>query len=372
MNINDDWIIKEPCATPPAVPGPSHGPNGKIDPRYLVRPGMPPYEHPGPCCYDMNPIPSNPYEPGCPNPVPNKWHYHVPPARPSFPEDRFVLKKQLNQILKSIAEADIFVDKSKEGTTVKVGGIAAGTKLDKMTFSEFIEKLLYSEIKEGEPEDPEAYVRFSDLDNYVKGSELTTTLGDYVTDAVLMLLLDDYVEKCDLDEYVKSSDVAEAINTALEDFVTSEDFNTKLEEYAKKEEVDTALGGYVKTSALATILADYAKSTDVETAADEAIEKIKSILKDDYVNSAELYISLSDYVLKTDAENYVTEAELATTLTDYPTTETIENTMKYPSTGRNTKVVNAIGAFQIGDDISGMNIIDIIEKMLCTQTDPGP
>ena len=70
-------------------------------------PGRPPYEHPGGCCPDAPVV--NPYNPGVPNPVPTRYFYPVPPCGPwpHHPEEFFVLKRQLNEILKNIAKADI-------------------------------------------------------------------------------------------------------------------------------------------------------------------------------------------------------------------------------------------------------------------------
>ena len=85
------------------IPGPC-----PTDPMWI--PGRPPYEHPGGCCPDAPVV--NPYNPGVPNPVPTRYFYPVPPCGPwpHHPEEFFVLKRQLNEILKNIAKADIYQD----------------------------------------------------------------------------------------------------------------------------------------------------------------------------------------------------------------------------------------------------------------------
>lgn len=147
-------------------------------------PGRPPYEHPGPCCPDGRIV--NPYVPGVPNPVPNRYFFPYPRPKPCRPEEFFVLKRQLNEILKNIAKADIFVDKSEEGTTIDVGGIPKGTKLDKITFSELIQMLLYPVVDDEVQPDPEVvpeeeeYVKKEDLENLVKAFLATVSwTGSY-------------------------------------------------------------------------------------------------------------------------------------------------------------------------------------------------
>lgn len=99
-----------------------------------------------------------------PNPVPNTYmapgqkhtcspqHHHSCPPPPhdrcihpmEWQEDkRYVTKHELNRILSHIADADIFRDLSINGTTVSVGGIKKGTKFRKITFSQFMNLLLY-------------------------------------------------------------------------------------------------------------------------------------------------------------------------------------------------------------------------------------
>lgn len=129
-------------------------------------PGRPPYEHPGGCCPDAPVV--NPYRPGVPNPVPTRYFYPVPPCGPwpHHPEEFFVLKRQLNEILKNIAKADIYQDKSETGTTIRVGGIAKGTKLGDITFSELVAMLLFP--SGDQPVDPEEYVKMGELEDLVK------------------------------------------------------------------------------------------------------------------------------------------------------------------------------------------------------------
>ena len=366
MSIYDDWLVKEPGLEPPMVPGPAMPPpHRRVDPRYMVHPGMPPHEHPGPCCFDPDAV-INPYEPGCPNPVPNKWHYPVPPPPPHHFEDRFVLKKQLNQILRSIAEADIFVDKSENGTTIKVGGIKAGTKLDKMTFSEFIEKLLYTPVEEDEPTDPDAYVKFADLEAYVKTSSLSTTLADYVTATALELLLNGYAKNEDIEDFVTEAQVTTAITAALTAYVSQAELTTKLNDYIKETDLDEKLGSYVKTSTMTATLGDYVTTGKLE---DEysTTEQIGNKLAD-YAKSEDV---AETYAAKEELNSYVTNTALTQTLRDYTTDAELDASKVYPE-GKRTAVVNAIGGFAEGDSLEGMTIADIIEKLLTTQVDPGP
>ena len=122
------------------------------------RPLPPP--HMGPC----HEIGKDIYRPGVPNPVdacvPPPPHVHPPIPRPD--EEKYVTKRQLNEILKNIGEADIFTDLSPDGTTVSVGGIKKGTKFTKIVFSEFIKKLLYPETSP-EP-DPTDYITREQLE----------------------------------------------------------------------------------------------------------------------------------------------------------------------------------------------------------------
>lgn len=122
--------------------------------------------------YDGNDI----YYPGVPNPVMTHYCTHI--EKPCHPErDKYVTKKELNTILNNIAEADIFTDLSVDGTTTSVGCIKKGSRLGKITFSEFIYKLLYS--KEPEPEPGEEYITKDDLDGYVTKEYLEETLNKF-------------------------------------------------------------------------------------------------------------------------------------------------------------------------------------------------
>lgn len=151
------------------IPGPPPCPDMWI-------PGRPPYEHPGPCCPDAPIV--NPYAPGVPNPVPSRYWYPVPRRRypgPCRPEEFFVLKRELNEVLKNIAKNDIYNDKSENGTTVTVGGIPKGTKLGKISFADFIPMLLF----------PEDGSEIPDIRDLVSKEELETTLSDYATTSAL-------------------------------------------------------------------------------------------------------------------------------------------------------------------------------------------
>lgn len=58
----------------------------------------------------------------------------------------FVTKYELNHVLRHIADADIFIDESENGTTTSVGGIKKGTKFeDKTTLVSLINDMLYSD-----------------------------------------------------------------------------------------------------------------------------------------------------------------------------------------------------------------------------------
>jgi hypothetical protein len=124
-------------------PGPPCDPCNSPDQDPMRDPliGRAPFEHSGPCC-PGGPLPPNPYQPGVPNPVP-VMHHHHPPIPPRPLNEMYVLKKQFNEVIKNIAEADIYEDKTTAGTTASVGGITAGTKLGKITFAKFIQMCLF-------------------------------------------------------------------------------------------------------------------------------------------------------------------------------------------------------------------------------------
>ena len=67
-----------------------------------------------------------------------------PPIIPPCP-CTYVTKHELNKILGDIANATIFNDETETGTTVTVGGIKKGTKLEKCTPVSLIRQLLYPE-----------------------------------------------------------------------------------------------------------------------------------------------------------------------------------------------------------------------------------
>lgn len=131
--------------------------------------GPSPFEHPGPC----HPVGPDIYHPGVPNPVMTEYHHQHPPIPPRPMEEMFVTKKQLNEVLRHLAEADIFTDTTTDGTTCSVGGIVKGTKfVNKLTFVEFIEKLLYptdategAYITQAELEDALESIDYNDLIN---------------------------------------------------------------------------------------------------------------------------------------------------------------------------------------------------------------
>lgn len=250
-------------------------------------PGRPPYEHPGGCCPDAPVV--NPYNPGVPNPVPTRYFYPVPPCGPwpHHPEEFFVLKRQLNEILKNIAKADIYQDKSETGTTIRVGGIAKGTKLGDITFSELVAMLLFP--SGDQPVDPEEYVKMGELEDLVKGFLATVAAtGSY----------NDLTDKPTIPS-VEGLVTTEALETALGDYVAKTDMDTYLSSYVTTEALETALGGYATTTAL---------------------------------------------------------GELAATIPS----------LTWPE-GKLHEVVHDLGGFKTGDDLAGMNLIDIIETLLCKE-----
>lgn len=262
------------------IPGPC-----PTDPMWI--PGRPPYEHPGGCCPDVPTV--NPYRPGVPNPVPTRYFYPVPPCGPwpHHPEEFFVLKRQLNEILKNIAKADIYQDKSETGTTIRVGGIEKGTKLGDITFSELVAKLLFP--SGDQPIDPEDYVKMGELEDLVKS---------YVAAVAISGSYNDLSDKPTIPS-IEGLVSTEALSTALADYVAKTDMATYLSSYVTTEALETALGGYATTEALQQV--------------EQAIPSLV-----------------------------------------WPESKLHE-------------VVNDIGGFKIGDDLAGMNIVDIIEKLLCRQ-----
>lgn len=154
---------------PPPPPHDSHHP--MCPPDHFGHPDA--FEHPGPC----HPNGPDIYNPGVPNPVIHTEYHHQHPPNPPRPDNEmYVTKKQLNEILKNIAEADIFVDTTVDGTTCSVGGIVKGTKFpNKLTLVDFIEKLLYPEdsaegayITQAELEDALTNIEYSSLKNIPK------------------------------------------------------------------------------------------------------------------------------------------------------------------------------------------------------------
>ena len=152
--------LKPECPPPPAPPAPKPY---NLKPKHINRPYSDkptpgPYK-PDYCAYDAsntqpNIVPNTYFIPGhkCPPPPPPPKPAPCPPPPPDrnlhpmhWEEDHgYVTKAELNRILMHIADADIFRDLSDNGTTVAVGGIAKGTKFKKLTFAEFVTKLLYS------------------------------------------------------------------------------------------------------------------------------------------------------------------------------------------------------------------------------------
>lgn len=302
------------------IPGPPPCPDMAI-------PGRPPYEHPGGCCPDVPIV--NPYRPGVPNPVPTRYFYPIPPCGPwpHRPEEFFVLKRQLNEILKSIAKADIFKDKTETGTTIRCGGIEKGTKLGEITFSELIEKLLYP--SGDQPVDPEEYVKMGELEDLVKAFLATVAVSGSYND------LQDKPTIPDVANLVSS----EQLSQALESYVANTTFATTLVDYVAKTDMSTYLSSYVSSESLETTLGNYVTSENLAT-------------------------TLEDYATKDDISGLATTEQLETVRESIPS-------MTYP-TDKDTEVVNAIGGFVVGDSLEGMTIWDIFEKLLTKQPDPGP
>lgn len=132
------------------------------------------------------------------NPVPTHHFHHHPPCPPKPPIDdgeKYVTKRQFNEVIQNIANALIFEDKSLSGTSISSGGIKKGTKFCKLTFTEFVQLLLF-------PEDVE------DGDEYITRSELKETLSKVAFSGKYSDLIDiptnfDYEYPCkDGDAYV--------------------------------------------------------------------------------------------------------------------------------------------------------------------------
>ena len=136
-------------------------------------------------CYFGDPIPGSgvipdTYVPVCPNPM-------KPPIPSEIPDNKFVTKRELNEILNNIAEADLFEDTSETGTTVSVGGIEKGTKFDgKLTFVEFIKKFLYPVSKEVNEDDQ--YVTYGQLKQEIDSLKGTLASNYLTTDKVTELV----------------------------------------------------------------------------------------------------------------------------------------------------------------------------------------
>ena len=98
-----------------------------------------------------------------------------------------------------------------------------------------------------------------DLSGYVTSSALNAALADYATVSTVSNLAD-VVD--DINEaYQDASDVQTAINTALEDYVSSSDLQTELADYVTSTDLQTELADYVTDADLE----GYAKSVDGHT-----------------------------------------------------------------------------------------------------------
>lgn len=157
----------------------SIGPTADPNPAPMPRPGCP-----GPGVNNFIDI----GKPGCPHPYHPEFGPdmfcpdpplppHPPKKQPPSNEELYVRKKQLNEILKNVGEATIFEDNSENGTTISMGGITKGTNLGKLTFSQFIQMLLYSDGEES------AYVTQAELKNTVEQA-VAASVQDIVDEAV--------------------------------------------------------------------------------------------------------------------------------------------------------------------------------------------
>lgn len=152
----------------------------------------PPYPGPEPPVFD-------PYNPGVPGPTITKKHVHKHCPPPMDDSQMYVRKKELNEVLKNIGEANIHEETSETGTTVSVGPIAKGTELGKITFSQLVELLFY-------PTDPSvvenSYVTQVELKNEVESAVESTVkpaVEQAITDADIDTIVQEAVKEATKD-----------------------------------------------------------------------------------------------------------------------------------------------------------------------------
>ena len=126
-------------------------------------------------------------------------------------------------------------------------------------------------------------------------------------------------------------------------------------------------------------LSGYVTTTALNTALNEKVDKVsgKSLSTNDYTNAEKTKLA----GIETNANNYThPSAHPASFITESTDKQFVTAAQKtewsnklnsaYPSSANQT-VANAIGGFAIGDSLTGMTIIQIIEKMLCNTSSSG-
>ena len=145
-----------------------------------------------------------------------------------------------------------------------------------------------------------------------------------------------------------------------------ENFVNQAIQNAKLEGTDVDLSGYVTTSNFNTELA---KKVNVETG--------KGLSSNDYTTTeknklAGIAANANNYTHPSShPASFITEStdkQFVTAAQKTTWTNKLDST--YPSSANQT-VANAIGGFAIGDSLSGMSLVQIIEKMLCTTSSSG-
>jgi hypothetical protein len=154
-----------------------------------------PMAHSGECVLNGPPVRHDIYNPGVPNPVMTEYHHRHHPKPPRPDDDKFVTKKELNEILRNIAKATLFEDNTADGTTCSVGGIAKGTKFsNKLSFTEFIQQLLYS--KELESDDDYIYPCKDKDGSIILNHVVTNPIGGFVEgDSLEGMYISEIIEK---------------------------------------------------------------------------------------------------------------------------------------------------------------------------------
>ena len=145
-----------------------------------------------------------------------------------------------------------------------------------------------------------------------------------------------------------------------------ENFVNQAIQNAKLEGTDVDLSGYVTTLNFNTELA---KKVNVETG--------KGLSSNDYTTTeknklAGIAANANNYTHPSShPASFITEStdkQFVTAAQKTTWTNKLDST--YPSSANQT-VANAIGGFAIGDSLSGMSLVQIIEKMLCTASSSG-